>query len=167
MSEKQLVVGGLTISYEGLFNPSDLYKIIDDWQKKHNYDKTEKESIEYVRPEGKYIELRMEPCRKESDYVKFIIKIHIVMENLKERVVEIEGQKEKMYEGKITINFEGWIETDYEEAWYTKPGIFFLRVLIDKYIYKIYTEKFAAGLRAEVNELSTQVKSFLNLYKYQ
>jgi len=97
MAEKQIVVSGLRVEYEGLFKPDELYRIMDDWQKKHNYDKTERESKEYVKPEGKYIELRMEPYRKESDYVKFIIKIHIVMENLRETVVEIDGQKEKMH----------------------------------------------------------------------
>jgi len=167
MTEKQIVVSGLAVSYEGIFSPRELYRIIDDFQKKHNYDKTEKESIEYVRPEGKYIELKMEPYRKETDYVKFIIKMHVIMENLKETVVEVDGQKENMYEGKVTINFEGWIETDYEQAWTTKASIYFLRILVDKYIYKIYSEKFAAGVRAEVNELATQVKSFLNLYKFQ
>jgi len=166
MAEKQIIAPAITVSYEGLFNVFELYKILDEWQKKHNYDKTEKESIEYIKPEGKYIELSLEPSRKESDYVKFVIKIHIRMDNIKETVVEIDEQKERMQEGKISITFEGWIETDYEEAWHTKAGIYFLRILVDKYVYKLYTSKFAEGLKAEVNELSTQVKSFLNLYKY-
>jgi len=166
MAEKNIALTGLTVSYEGLFNVFELYKIVDDWQKKHNYDKTEKQSIEYIRPEGKYIELEMEPYRKESDYVKFVIKIKMVMENLKETVVEIDDEKKKMHEGKVTVVFDAWLETDYEEAWHTKPGIYFLRILIDKYIYKIYTEKFLGDLRAEVNDLMTQIKSFLNLYKY-
>lgn len=166
MTEKNIVVSGLTVSYEGLFNVLELYKIFDDWQKKNNYDKTERESIEYVKPEGKYIELRMEPARKESDYVRFELRVHIVMENIKETVVDIDGEKKKMNEGKVTIAFDAWLETDYEEAWSTRPNLYFLRLLIDKYIYKIYSDKFSGQLRGEVNELATHVKSFLNLYKY-
>jgi len=166
MTEKNIVVSGLTVGYEGLFNVLELYKILDDWQKKNNYDKTERESMEYVKPEGKYIELRIEPARKESDYVRFVISVHIVMENLKEAVVDTDGEKKKMHEGKVTMVFDAWLETDYEEAWSTRPNLYFLRLLIDKYIYKIYSDKFSGQLRGEVNELATQVKSFLNLYKY-
>ncbi len=166
MAERNIAVSGMVVSYEGLFNVFELYKILDDWQKKHNYDKTEKESIEYVKPEGKYIELKLEPARKESDYVKFVISIHIQMEGLKETVVEIDGEKKKMHEGRVTVTFDAWLLTDYEEAWHTKAGIYFLRLIVDKYFYKIYTDKFLSTLRGEVSELSTQIKSFLNLYKY-
>jgi len=166
MAEKQSI-GKTSIGYEGLFNVFELYKILDDWQKKNNYDKTEKESIEYIKPEGKYIELHLEPYRKESDYVKFVIKIDITMENVKETVVEIDDEKKNMHEGKVSIDMEAWLETDYEGTWQMKPGIYFLRILVDKYIYKIYTGKFSSALKKEFDQLSAQVKSFLNLYKYQ
>lgn len=166
MTEKQNV-GKTSVQYEGLFNVFELYKILDDWQKKNNYDKTEKETIEYVKPEGKYIELHLEPYRKESDYVKFVIKIDIVMEGVKDVVVEIDDEKKNMQEGKVAIDFEAWLETDYEETWSMRPGIYFLRILVDKYVYKIYTGKFSSKLKVEFNELASQVKSFLNLYKYQ
>ena len=165
MAEKQ-EVGEKSISYEGLFNVFELYKILDDWQKKHNYDKTEKEVTEYIKPEGKYIELHLEPYRKESDYVKFVIKIDITMQNVKEKIVEMDDEKKKMHEGKVDIDFEAWIISDYEDAWQVKPGVYFLRILVDKYIYKIYTNKFAGKLAGELEDLTNQIKSFLNLYKY-
>ncbi len=166
MAEKQ-EVGSTSVQYEGIFDVYELYKILDDWQKKNNYDKTEKESVEFVKPEGKYIELHLEPYRKETDYVKFVVKIDMIMENVKDIVIEVDDEKKNINEGKVSINFESWLISDYEEAWHTRPGIYFLRVLVDKYIYKIYTGKFAGKLKQEMNDLVTQAKSFLNLYKYQ
>ena len=165
MAEK-VKVNSKTVEYEGLFNVRELYKILDDWQKKNNYDKNEMESVEYVKPEGKHIEIHAEPYRKESDYVKFVMAIDIVMTNVKDVVVEIDGEKNNMNEGKVTIDFEAWLETDYEEHWQMKPGTYFLRILVDKYIYKLYTSRFSKRLAEELDEISNQVKSFLNLYKY-
>lgn len=166
MTEK-INVGDRSVTYSGIFNMYDVYKILDDWQKKNNYDKTEKESKEFITPEGKYLEFYLEPARKESDYVRFVIKINIKVRNLKETVVEIDGEKRNMHEGELEIGFGAWLDTDYEEAWSTKPGLYFLRILMDKYIYKMYTSKFVGKLKGEMDELVNQVKSFLNLYKFQ
>ena len=166
MPEQKLVVEGIEVGYEGIFNIKEIYKIIDDWVKDYDYDKVEKVSTEYVRPEGKYVELILEPEKKVSDFVKNIIKVKIIARNLKDVEIEQDGMKKSMQEGNMLITFTGVLETDYEGKWEQKASIFFLRVLVDKYIYKFYTDKFESGLARDVNELSTQVKSFLNLYKY-
>jgi len=62
--------------------------------------------------------------------------------------------------------FDGYVETDYENRWENKPIFYFLRALIDKYIYRIYTDKFESMLVADVHHLHTRIKSFLNLYRY-
>ena len=166
MPEHKIVIEGLQAEFEGIMNIKEIYKIIDDWIKAYDYDKVEKINTEYVRPDGKYVELLLEPEKKVSDYVKNIIKIKLIARNLKDVDIEEDGRKKKMQEGHILITFQGTLETDYEGRWEQKATIFFLRVLVDKYIYKFYTDKFENDIAKEVNELNMQVKSFLNLYKY-
>ncbi|MBW3022981.1 hypothetical protein KY308_02670 [Candidatus Woesearchaeota archaeon] len=166
MPEQKIVVSGMTVQYEGIMNLRDIYKIIDDWQKDNDYDTIEKLNAEYVRPEGKYIELTLEPEKKVSDYVKNIIKIKLIARNIKDVTVEDEGRKKKMQEGELAVTLTGVLETDYEGKWEQKATIFFLRVLVDKYIYKFYTDKFESALAKEIKDLHTQIKSFLNLYKF-
>ena|SRR3989338_486944 len=166
MPEQKLVVEGIEVGYEGILNIKEIYKIIDDWIRDYDYDKIEKINTEYLRPEGKYVELVLEPEKKVSDYVKNIVKVKLIARNLKDVDVEEDGRKKKMQEGNLIVTFTGVLETDYEGKWEQKATIFFLRVLVDKYIYKFYTDKFENALAKDVKELSTQVKSFLNLYKY-
>ncbi len=164
--EKRLVIKGMLLKYEGLFGVLDLYKLIDDWTKENGYDKFEKESTEYVKPEGKYIEMRLEPYKKVSDYVQNRIVLLIFMKDVKEADVEIDRKKHKLNKGNLAINFDAYLETDYEHRWEQKPTLFFIRTLVDKYIYKIYTQKFESNLKNDVNSLHTAIKSFLNLYRY-
>ncbi|MEM4336653.1 MAG: hypothetical protein QXG86_01485 [Candidatus Woesearchaeota archaeon] len=166
MPEQKLVVEGIEINYEGLFSMREIYKLIDDWLRDYDYDKVEKVNTEYLRPEGKYVELILEPEKKVSDYVKNIIKIKLIGRNLKDVDIEEDGIKKRMQEGNLYITFTGVLETDYEGKWEQKPTLFFLRIIVDKYIYKFYTDKFENALARDVKELSNQVKSFLNLYKY-
>jgi len=167
MPERKLVIEELNVGFEGIMNIRDIYKLIDDWLFGNNYDKVELVNVEYLRPEGKYIELNLEPYKKVSDFVKNVIKIRIVAKNVKDVDVEEDGKKRKMQEGNFSMTLTGILETDYEGRWEQKATIFFLRVLVDKYIYKFYTDKFENGLAKDVKEIATQVKSFLNLYKYQ
>jgi len=166
MPEQKLVIEGIEIGFEGVMNIKEIYKILDDWLNDNNYDKNELVNVEYLRPEGKYIELVLEPNKKVSDYVKNIIKIKAVAKNVKDVEIEQDGKKKKMQEGNLSIMFRGILETDYEGRWEQKATIFFLRVLVDKYIYKFYTDRFESALAKDVREISTQAKSFLNLYKY-
>ena len=166
MPERKIVIEELGVNYEGIMNIMDVYKLIDDWLQGNNYDKLELFTTEYVKPEGKYIELVLEPDKKVSDYVKNIIKVRLVAKNVKDVDVEEEGKKRKMQEGTLSIVFTGLLETDYEGRWEQKATIFFLRVLVDKYIYKFYTDRFENALAKDVKDLANQVKSFLNLYRY-
>jgi len=166
MSEQKIIVDNLELRYEGLLSIKDLYKLIDDWLKENGYDKVEKLNMEKVSEGGKYIELVLEPEKYLTDFIKNIIKIRLIGRNIKEVEVERDGKKEMMNEGEIYIRFDAVLETDYEGRWEQRPTFYFLRVLVDKYVYKFYTGKYEAGLKKDLMELHTQIKSFLNLYKY-
>lgn len=166
MAEQKIVVENLELQYEGLFSFKDLYKLIDDWLKENNYDKVEKMNMEKVSEEGKYIELVLEPVKYLTDFVEYIIKMRIIGRNIKEVEVERDGKKEKLNQGSLYIRFDAILETDYEGRWEQKPTFYFLRVLIDKYVYKFYTGKYESGLKKDLTEIHTQIKSLLNLYRY-
>jgi hypothetical protein len=62
--------------------------------------------------------------------------------------------------------FDAFLETDYEGRWENKPFYYFLRTIIDKYVFRVYTGKFVGNLEADTRDLHQRIKSFLNLYKY-
>lgn len=166
MSERELIVDHLRLQYEGLFDATELYALIDHYFRDKGFDKRDLKNIEKVRPEGKYIEIEMMPWKKTTDYFKEEIKLRIIMEKLREVEVEKDGRKIRLNQGKLSIVFDGYFTTDYEHRWEGKPTYFFIRTLFDKFFFKPYTEKYKGQLVNDVNELHTMIRSFLNLYRF-
>ena len=167
MAERRLVIDHMRLKYDGLFNAHELYKLIDNWLREKAFDKRELRNEEPVRAEGKYIELVLMPWKKISDYARHVIRLEIRMHKFKEVVVEKDGQRVKMNQAKIDMIFDGYLDTDYEDRWESKPFYFFMRSLFDKFIYRTYSTQFEELLVENVHQLHTAIKSFLNLYKYE
>src|SRR3989344_7156201 len=166
MSEKKIVVDKLRLTYEGLFSIQDLYKLIDTWFREKGYDKRERIAHERVTPDGKYIELEIEPWKKYTDYVKSEIKMRMIFSDVKEVEVEQEGVKVVLNQGKIQMVFDAYLTTDYEHRWEQKPLFYFLRAIFDRYIYRVYTGKYEQHVIEDTNQMHAQISSFLNLYRY-
>lgn len=166
MAERRLVVDHLKLNYSGLFNVHELYMLIDSYLREKGFDKRESKNQEHVGPEGKYVNLVLQPWKKITDYARHVIKIEIKMNHLKEVVVEHDGRKHKMQNGEVTITFDGYLDTDYEDRWEQKPFYFFLRTLFDKWVYRTYSTEYEELLVENVSQLHQSIKSFLNLYRY-
>lgn len=166
MAEIEIVVDKLRLQYDGLFSAKDLYYMLDEWFEEKNYDRREIRHIERVTPEGKYIEYEWLPWKKYTDYAKSEIRIRVVMTDVKEVEIERDGSKVKLNQGNIRIVMDGYLTTDYENRWESKPMLIFLRTIFDKYFYKPFTVGYQQNVKGDVMELYKQVKAFLNLYRY-
>lgn len=166
MSEKNIIVPDTKIKYSGLFNVLELYSMIDTYFKEKNYDKVEKRNEERIYPKGKEIELVLQPYRNVTDYYKYVIKLEILMKNVTEVEIEKDKKKIRMNHGDITIVYSAWIQTDFENRSEVNPLYVFYRTLMDKYIFRNYFDKHSGNLKNDVKMLQTNIKAFLNLYKY-
>ncbi|MBU0979883.1 MAG: hypothetical protein KJ709_03690 [Nanoarchaeota archaeon] len=166
MVERRIIVDGMKLSYTGLFNAAELYKLVDYYFRERAYTKHELKNDEIVLPSGKQIALVKEPYRKITDYAKYVIRVTINMDEVKEVAVEKDGAKVKLNQGSVEMTFDGFLELDYEHRWEKKPLFYFLRAFFDQFVYKVHTERFEQGLQEEVGDLHAQVKGFLNLYRY-
>ncbi|MFH1054102.1 MAG: hypothetical protein V1740_06810 [Candidatus Woesearchaeota archaeon] len=167
MAEREIIVDRNRLTYEGLFSVIDLYTMIDEFFEDKGYDKREKKNVERVKAEGKYIELELEPWKKLTDYAKSVIKVRILMSDIKEVEVEKEGVKVKLNQGKVQFVFDAYLETDYEHRWEMKPMFFFIRTLLDKFAFKNYTVSFKNEVKSDLSQLIIMIRSFLNLYRQQ
>jgi hypothetical protein len=166
MSEREVIVDKVRLSYEGLFSVADFYKMIDEFFEEKNYDKRELKNIERVSPEGKYIEIELLPWKKVSDYAKNEIRVRMMMSNIKDVEVEKDGVKVKLNQGNLQIVFDAYLTTDYENRWESKPYFFFLRTIFDKYLYRPFQSGFQQGVKSDFVELRDRIKAFLNLYRF-
>ena len=167
MVETYFVVKKTTIKYNGIFNVDEFYLHIDEWLHSKGFDKVETKTEEHVETDGKYVKLLLEPFYKFNDYCKEVLRINIHMRNIKDVEVNIDGHKIKMQEGSVKVETDGFFLTDYENRWESKPVYFFLRSLIDKYIYRLYNQKYEKVLKNTANEFRANIKSFLNLYRFK
>lgn len=166
MAETLTLIDGKTLSYEGLFEPKEIYTVIDQFFKKHGFDKHEFKNAEQIFEHGKQLEMDLRPYKKLSDYVKVEIKIDIVARNLKEVEIEKKGIKKKMVSGPIDISFTSYFITDYEGTWEMKPFYYVFRMLVDKYVYKSYMNTAKNELIEITNEIYDELRSYLNMHKY-
>jgi hypothetical protein len=167
MAETYFLVKPTTIKYTGVMNIEELYNMIDEWFSRKGFDKHELKCEELVESGGRYIELLLEPWHKFTDYLKEVIRVHIRIYRVKDVKVKIDGHTIKMQEGEIHFFSEGFFQTDYQDRWEERPLYFFFRTLIDKYIYRIYNQKYEKELKSRCSELRADVKAFLNLYRFK
>ncbi len=166
--EKELVVNNKELLYKGIFRPDDIFRVVNKALKNKEYNKREKRSEELVAEAGtqSYIELR--PFKEVSAYMTFMIKIKIVFDKVTETTEEIDGMNRKFQNGDVKIVFDSWLLGDYQSRWGMQPWVFFMKGLINKYIYTFPTESgFKGHLSSDTAYIFAQIKKLLNSYKYE
>lgn len=166
MGEKNLVVDGLTVSYEGYFHCNDLNRLIRRFTESRGYDPKDVMHEVKVKEDGRYIVLDLRPDKKVSDYAKFIVQTKIAMNKVTDAEIEIDGKKVKINHGSVKVVINGYLMTDYEGDWQSSPRAVFMKLLFDKFIYKRHVDDLQGMLKTDCNNLRNEISSFLNLHKY-
>ena len=168
MSERDVIIDNLKIKQRAVFDMGELYKVMFRWFSRNNYDFQEKEYSESAMPEGaKKLEIGWLSNKKISDYIKFHIDVKFLIIGLTSTEVEVGNVKTKTNTGDLEMRVSAWLEMDYEDKYSSSPIPKFLRDLYDKYIIKSRIENYEAQIHEECYELVAEVKSFLNLFKFQ
>ena len=167
MTERTLVVDQLKFNYQGLFSASELYKLIDGWFYEKGWDKNEFMNEELVTPAGRTMRIVLEPWKTITDYFKLIIQVKINIHDLKDVEIEKDNKKIKINQGEIHIIFNGYVLSDRQGMWSSKPIWWFLNIIFNKYFFKDNFGRAERWVLSDVDDLYQKVKSFLNVYKYQ
>ena len=166
--EKDLVVNNKELLYKGIFRSDDVFRLVNQAIKHKGYTKREKRNEELVAEAGtqSYIELR--PFKEVTSYVTFMIKIKIIFDKVTETTEEIDGIKRKFQNGDVKVVFDSWLLGDYQSRWGMQPWVFFVKGLINKYVYTFPTESgFKSQLSGDTVYLYAQIKKLLDSYKFE
>jgi hypothetical protein len=168
MVERKTVFDDRRIKYDGIFDAKGLFDVIRSWASDKGYWIVEKMHAESLKPEGKFIEFALNPVfKKFTDYARGVFKIQIQLSNVKDVIVEQDGKKVKLQDGSVSIKIDGILDTDYEGKWETKPFLYFLRTVFEKYVFTSALGKFESQIRDDAGVLESHLKSFLNLGKFR
>lgn len=168
MSEKDYIARGIKVRQQAIFDMADLYKIMFRWFSQHNYDFQERQYMQRQSPDGsRHLEIGWQAARKISDYIKFRIDIRFLIIGLSSVEVDINSMKKKTHKGDVEMRFDAYLELDYEGKWEGNPMTKVVREFYNRWVIKARIEDYEAELHEELYELIGEIKSFLNLYKFQ
>ncbi len=166
--EKNLIINNRSLNYKGIFRPEDIFSTINRALEERKYQKREKKFEEMVTIEGKKIFIELRPYKEKTGYMTFMIKITINLDNVKEIVEVVNGDKIKFNNGNVSLLFDAWLLSDYENRWVMKPWIYFVKGLINKYIYSYPLEgSFPGELKSDTAYIYLQIKKLLDSYKHK
>lgn len=166
MAEIKTLIDGKSLSYEGVFNLKELYRLIDKWFKDHGYDKQEIKNWEDVSQNEKQIILEVIPYKKVSDYARLDIRIFMIFSKLTEIDLDKDGMKFKMNKGRAEFYFDAYIITDYENKWETRPIFYFVKNVFDKWVYRIYTSTYDSEVIRDCTEVENEIRGYLNMNRF-
>lgn len=166
MGEQEFIIKEERLQYEGLFNVNDLHKHIDEYFEEKGYDKGEDKNAEIVNDTGeRYIEVIFRPWKKITDYARVSFDVRLTIEHMKDVEVEKNGIKIIVQHGKIHLEFNVIVTTDYEDRWADTKNYVFLRILFDRFFLREYTKQYYAEGMDDFKMLKYQIQSFLNMFK--
>lgn len=158
MTQIDYVTTGIVVSQEAKFNLDDFYSVMKKWFSNNKYLIKEKEYID--KGNGNF-SIRWETRKEAYDYNAFEIDLTIRGKDIK----KVEGSKEGLVEGKIEIEFESYIESDYHSRW-TEPMRQFFRDVYDKFIRSDRTEEVKQELIDETYDLVNKTRSYLRQHAF-
>jgi len=166
MAERFMILQGDKIVYEGLFDMKEFIAVIRQWGADTGYWVIDSNQVESARPEGKYITLNWIIFKKLTDYAKSLFKMEIQFQGIKDVIVERDGKRVKLQEGKAIISFDILLETDYEARWEVKPMFYVIRTLFEKYVYSPFISGFERQIKDDYGGLKSNLKGYLNLAQF-
>src|SRR3989344_916123 len=164
--EKNLIVNNRTLLYKGIFRPDELFHTVNEALDHRHYEKREKRTEELVTDTGRRTHIELRPYKDIVHYGRVQINIKITFDNVTETIDIVDGLKRKFSNGDITILFDGWVLTEYEHRWTMKPAIYFLKSMINKYVYTFPLEaSFPDIVAGDVGYVYAQIRKLLDSYK--
>ncbi len=168
MSEKKQVLYDIRTAYSGPFVVEDFYKEVEDWIKEKGYAKEPKKKLEYVTKNGKKINWVIEAQSHLDELHNGVIVLRVLMDNVKETIIKKDGKKFRINNGDIFVYIDAFLESHIHGSFYqVKPVYYFIRTLLDKFVYHFWSDKHDGKVNSDGRELFKRIQDFFNLQKYK
>lgn len=168
MSDKKTVLSGLRVSYNGPIDINDFFKDVDNWLIKNNYEKEQKKYSEHLTDNGKQIDWVIEAHKELDRWHEGTLVIHALFNNVNVSSVKVAGKRKNITSADVLVVIDGLVESHLVESFYHRRPLYqFLVLLIDKYIYKFWSDKHDGKVGEEGRALFKHIRSFFSLQKYK
>ncbi|MBW3002936.1 hypothetical protein KY328_03005 [Candidatus Woesearchaeota archaeon] len=167
-------VAKFKITYAGEHDTKELYKLIHEWLKDHEWQEIQTGNPsdwheimyhERVSPSGmtdRWIWWRLEKFSKNR-YYKYTINIDFLMLGMSKAQIVHEGRKVKCDNGEINIEIDVKIKLDYKGEWSKHKILTHFRNIFPKRIFKTDLDNHEKELWRETYDLQGAIKKYLHL----
>ena len=163
--EKELLVDKYVLDYEGVFDYDGLIRLIDRWCEDNGFYRDIDSHKEKVTAEGRNISIGYTLQRKFDKRHFTVICMDLSIEGMKDVEVELDGKKRRMLNrGTVEVTFHGYLMTSEKSRWETKGYAYFIRGVIDKFIYKIDRPEYRGIASSDAFKLINEIRGFLNIH---
>jgi hypothetical protein len=166
MSEGRIIIDHQKLEYEGPFDLNDLVMMMQRFLFERGFDRKLEKDFEQNTKDGLNVEWQVTSWKKISDHARFHARIRFFVSNYVKVDAVKDKKKVKVGNGKIDMIFDGFLDMDYFHKWNNRPMLIFIRSLFDKFIYKIYTDRFEQRLAYDMTHLINEVEKFFNIYRH-
>ena len=165
MIEKKIIVYDLRMSYNGPVKIEEFYKEVEDWIKQKGMNKELKKKMEKLAGKGKQLEWTIEIWKNLSNFAKEVVRLRSIFNEVREIEINRNGRRIKTQQADVLLIMDDILETDLNQKWEQKPLFYFVRAMVDKYVWKFYTERYDDIVAADTHELHKLLNAFFNLQK--
>jgi hypothetical protein len=166
MAELKDIIQGRTISYKGLMSVKEVYRLVNTWLDEQGYNPFEENHVEQNFSDGKEITVVIKGEKELSDTAKIKWKTKLVFLNLESVKVQKTGRVITMQNGSVKLSTNVQLQTDYDNTMDQTAFIYFLKVVIDKYVFKSYINKTVGKIHKQYGQFQHRIKSYLNLERF-
>ena len=152
---------------KAIFHLKELYKHTKDWLDEKGYDTIEKKYEEKIEPSGRELTIEWKCEKKIDEYSRFVIKIKWKTLGMNDIKLKQDGKEVKMQQGELNVKVSAELELDYNEKWDSSPIVKLFQSFYEKYLYVGTITEMKSKLWEEGWKCYNEIKSYLNLYKYQ
>lgn len=167
MSEDRIIIDEKKFNYDGLIAISGLFKSMMKYLEELGYNPYEMEHAEEIHKEGKQIKLKISGYKEISDFAKIVWVSVIVISQANKVTVQKGHQKVKMNKGSVSIISTVILSTDYDKSFEQNAWLYFLRVIIDKFVFKSYVNRAVSQAKKDYSQFESTIKSFLNMENFK
>lgn len=167
MAELKTIFQKKSFEYSGLISVQGLYRAAMNWLTENDFNPYEEKHMEQVFENGKEITIEIKGEKELSDYAQIKWKTKIVFTKLQEQVIQKDNQRVRMHKGKVKFATTVFLATDYDKTLEQTAFLFFLRTLIDRFVFKSYVNKAVARIHSQYFKFQETLKSYLNMESFR
>ena len=167
MGQTRNLINNVTIAkVDFVFDFQEFYTHAGDWIKWRGFGLIESKYVEKVTPDGKDYEIHW-LCEKDiDDYSRQAFNIIWKMTGVNDVEASVDRKKIKLQKGSIIMDLSAYIEEDIEGKWGGDAIRSLFKQFFERYIYRSTKKRIEEELWGISWEYHSEIKSFLELYKY-